>query len=349
VRTEAVARIHHPGGIHAVALSPDGRLLAIGGRARRGKTAIDVVVWDLDRDREIARLIGLEREVQAIAFSTDARVVAAASPDHLCAWILAEAQLCQRTALDPIKRSPQIVFEPDGTARRVDTVWVHPAPLPGGRQAFTGHTYVIVLPHGSSPPLVLEHAGSSGSLRWLAYEPENDRVVVLATDALMTWRPGEPRVRITRFPPMAAGVWKVVAVLVEGVLAVATGDERLLVLPLPGADTEIEVVDPRVTRWREWLERFRAAAPSSGSVGNPWEWDDGSTRRGVKLEGAKLSWYAYDLGPTSFGGGHGTGEDQTIESFLAQGPVYDPPEGLLQGIVTAVLAVSPGLSSRYLT
>jgi WD40 repeat protein len=70
------------------ALSPDGRLAALGGAADEG----NVRIWDVQRHKEIARLRGHERPVQALTFSPDGRNLFTIATDQTARlWEIATA------------------------------------------------------------------------------------------------------------------------------------------------------------------------------------------------------------------------------------------------------------------
>jgi RNA polymerase sigma factor (sigma-70 family) len=69
-------RCKHPGADFALALSPDGRLLASGGRDRTLR------LWDLADGKEIRKVEGLEDEAGFLAFSPDGKTLASGSSNR---------------------------------------------------------------------------------------------------------------------------------------------------------------------------------------------------------------------------------------------------------------------------
>jgi WD40 repeat protein len=73
-KPELIVQKGHSGGIHSIAISPDGRLLA----ATDGSPA---VIWDTKTGLEIATLKGHSSSVRDVAFSPDGKLLATASYD----------------------------------------------------------------------------------------------------------------------------------------------------------------------------------------------------------------------------------------------------------------------------
>jgi WD40 repeat protein len=64
-------------GFPLVDLSADGKVLAIGGnKARDGKGPVEVLVWDVDRNKEIARFLPPQNEQAFVALGPDGKTVA---------------------------------------------------------------------------------------------------------------------------------------------------------------------------------------------------------------------------------------------------------------------------------
>jgi WD40 repeat protein len=73
---ESVKEESFPDGVQTVAFSPDGRILASGGRDRR------VRLWEVASGREIETLLSHTGWVYSVAFSPDGRILASASRDN---------------------------------------------------------------------------------------------------------------------------------------------------------------------------------------------------------------------------------------------------------------------------
>jgi WD40 repeat protein len=108
----------HQGDLHAVAISPDGSLLASGGGSRRGSEQNEVRLWDVRSGEEIAqlrddneRLKDLHDTVYALEFSPDGKTLGAAGAYVVRLWDVGERKVAHRltecsydVAFSPIAR-----------------------------------------------------------------------------------------------------------------------------------------------------------------------------------------------------------------------------------------------------
>jgi WD40 repeat protein/serine/threonine protein kinase len=90
----------------SVAFSPDSQVVAAPGRH-----AGAIVLWDMVRDRELARLQHPEH-VEFVAWSTDGKALVAAAPRSVCIWNLAGAE--EKLILRGHDGSMGLAFSPDG-------------------------------------------------------------------------------------------------------------------------------------------------------------------------------------------------------------------------------------------
>lgn len=94
---------------YGVAYSPDGKVVYACGQPN------DIAILDIDREQVIDRLTGLhERSVEAIAVSSDGRLLASASSDHVLGlWNVETCQLLSNREEHP-RRMSCVQFFPDG-------------------------------------------------------------------------------------------------------------------------------------------------------------------------------------------------------------------------------------------
>ncbi len=166
--------------LSALALSPDRRLLAVGGYGA-------VVVWDLERGKPVYRfgqLGGLE--VLSLAFSADGRMLAAGEFTKIGAARLRVWELSgQILVLEQSKAAPPaFTRQADGSinGRRTDTGYLSLAFSPDGRWLGVGEIggslSLVALPGGQTRLLKGEQEDTwRGAVGSLAFSPDGRRLV----------------------------------------------------------------------------------------------------------------------------------------------------------------------------
>lgn len=106
---------YNPGGVvRCIAFSRDGRWLAWGThdapQTAMGNAGLDVILWDLERDVEVARFMGHNYEPYGLSFSPDSTLLASASEGEVILWSVEQ--------LAPLETFPgeggSVAFSPDG-------------------------------------------------------------------------------------------------------------------------------------------------------------------------------------------------------------------------------------------
>ncbi len=230
--------------LSALALSPDRRLLAVGGYGA-------VVIWDLERGKPVYRFGQLGgQEVLSLAFSADGRMLAAGESNRfgtvrLRVWELAG----QNLVLENSKTAPPaFTRQADGTisGRRTDTGYLSLAFSPDGRWLAAGEVVgrltLIALPGGQTRVLKAEQEDTwRSAVAGLAFSSDG-RHLASATNGgeVLEWEvaSGRPRTLMPQTDKMGRSS---LAFARDGTLVTKTRKQGLVVWK-PGAAPR--VVDP---------------------------------------------------------------------------------------------------------
>jgi WD40 repeat protein len=187
-------------GLPLVDLSADGKVLAIGGnKARDGKGPVEVLVWDVDRDKEIARFLPPQNEQAFVALGPDGKTVAswgkssvpagkaAPEPDpgrYVNFWDAATGKPLSQVRAPGLGPSA-VAFSPDGAVAAVAGM--------STIELFDPKT-------GASKHLLL---GRSGVGRALAFTPDGTTLFATSNGGLVQrWRAADGARLSTTDPPL---------------------------------------------------------------------------------------------------------------------------------------------------
>ncbi|GMU56451.1 MAG: hypothetical protein AMXMBFR33_55970 [Candidatus Xenobia bacterium] len=228
----------------ALALSPDHRLLAVGGYGA-------VVIWDLERGKPVYRFGQLGgQEVLSLAFSADGRMLAAGEYARIGTVRLRVWELPgQSLVLESSKAAPPaFTRQADGSisGRRTDTGYLSLAFSPDGRWLAAGEVVgrlsLIALPGGQTRVLKAEQEDTwRGALGGLAFSPDGRRLASATNGGeVVEWEVSSGKAR-TLMPQTDQMGRSSLAFARDGTLVTKTRKQGLVVWK-PGAAPR--VVDP---------------------------------------------------------------------------------------------------------
>lgn len=122
--SEVVSMPAHWYGVQTVAFSPDSRLLAFGGghktapRDAENPLGLDVVVWDVTTNAQVASLSGAENSVTGLVFSKDGKTLFSGGYSGVLIWEVSTSKLLAR----PFEAASAIALSPDGSILAVGNV-----------------------------------------------------------------------------------------------------------------------------------------------------------------------------------------------------------------------------------
>jgi WD40 repeat protein/beta-lactamase regulating signal transducer with metallopeptidase domain len=204
--------------IHAAALSPNGRFLAMA-------TGNQVLVWDLETKRVVHTLVGHADVVNAVAFSPDGRLVASGSNDHTVkVWDLTAGT--HRTLTGHTNWVLAVVFSPDG--RTVASA------------GYDKRIHRFDLATGAGlPPL----DGHTAAVRAISFSPDGKRLASASADqTVKLWNFEQGREERTLSGH--AGAVRAVCFSPDGARVASGGEDRTVRVWNPTTGTAVAVAAP---------------------------------------------------------------------------------------------------------
>lgn len=320
--------------IFALAVSADETLIAYGGAAPAA-----VTVWDLSRGALVAQLTGFTGQVEALAFSADAALIAAANVwGGLWVWQVKDGQLLHHKAPGKSRRKRSLAFTGVGKNKTVPVMLS--AALygsttrllaPNGQFLATLNGSVRITQYNCATELAylnlqqyeLAKAGArslnwSGDSTWLAFAGDGWAGAWLHQAATF-WG-----CRL----PTAEFIFALAVLRSTRQIVYSTGGTKLCSVTLP--DT------PWQTNWEAQFARLLAEAQAEMALPPPQDWTWNVTQwgyEGVTLEAEGLLWYSHSHNTLAGGGANA----QSLTSFLADGPADSTvPEDVLSKLCQAV-------------
>jgi hypothetical protein len=184
----------HRDSLHAVALSPDGRVLATAGYDK------DVILWDATTAKPLHTLTGHNDAVYALAFRPDGKVLASASGDRTVKlWNVADGARLD-TLSESLKELHAVSFSRDGAR-------LYSAGVDNRIRAYS----VSPTAKEGTNKLVHSRFGHNAPILGLTHARGEDLLISFATDRkVKLWQPGElTEIRLLELQP----AWPLAATL----------------------------------------------------------------------------------------------------------------------------------------
>lgn len=327
--------IQHESYIFSLAVSPDGTLLACGGTEE-----VPITVWNIAQGTLVARLAGLTRQVQALAFSADGALLAAANLwGGLCVWEVASGRLLETRPNGSDRKKRSLVYPAKEPQARLPVMLSDSisgtrsrALAPNGRFLAVLNATVQVKKHKTAVILAeldpQQWPVSQTGTRQLAWAADSATLALAGSGWVGCWLPLATPAEFFATPLPAAGQVAALAVL---------GQSRQVFYAI-GADVAIWTAQsplPSVlTPWQRFLNQVPRQQPDSeATLKKEWTWDVTQWGyEGVHTYEGQLLWYSHSHNPHAGGGAHG----QSYADFLAAGPSVAVPEPILVEICQMV-------------
>lgn len=342
-----IGTFKHTSEIFSVAISPNGSLVALG-----GKQSPCITVWrdDGDEGEQWRALDGMTGDPQALAFSPDgSRLAAITGMGAIWEWNLeaagAPTQVTAESGEKP--RNHHLAYlaaeGPVATEHRLCEDGPAYALAPDGVQMAGYSTRNVVISYrDSGAPIAsvsLEHYPPTGEgVRHMAWSADSRLVAFLGDSFYGIWDVQSGDLRLQAQPII--GVEGTLAIVPPKHVVSESCIELILGLghsPYPGY-LQSAAGPPRLTPWQEELKRLDALALNAIPSKTEWTFNEtGNSREGVKiLNDSTLEWYEFNQNPHD--GGYS--REEPIAEFLKYGPRFIKlPANVLAELCAAIRRV----------
>jgi hypothetical protein len=333
-----VGKIQHESQVFTLAVSADERWLAFGGAINK-----PIIIWDLSRGTSVAQLTGLQHQAHSLAFSPDGvRLAAANLWAGVCVWNVKDGRLLEAKPETKNRKTRHLVYPENHPAARFPVMLSSSifrsemrTLAPNGKYLAINHAGVEIIKYRSTTKLArLEPSnyGLSGSstLAWAA----NSEILALSGEGwLGLWQPfgHEPKfVSVTLpFQEHIEGL----GVLGQARQVIYALGREIIFIQMP-----LEPMPSQLNKWQAFTLQMPEPGRDNGfKVSREWKWNiSPSGHDGVRAHETGLVWFN-ETYPAYAGG---WGDDQSLESFLRNGPAYPIPDDILIEVYLAVRALT---------
>lgn len=162
----------HVGHVHAVAASPDGKLIATGGED------FSIRFWDTSYGREVGRVEGVQGRINALAFSPDSTMIVAGGDDgQINRWDV-KTGLLRMTYFGHGGSVNAVAFTPDGS------------------QILSGGADQVIRMFDPEEDQEIRHVDALGVVTSIAVAPDGKSAISCASKAVRVWELNGDKIKL---------------------------------------------------------------------------------------------------------------------------------------------------------